>query len=95
MSNFAKVYETEQYGQIVAIKQLDDSNDPEIRFYFKPPGLGVCATALTFGDGDDDESYERQDKAWELVTEESALSVIQPTLAMLDEAGFSDTQDEE
>jgi len=91
MSNFAKLYETE-VGQIVAIKQLDDENNPEIRFYFKPPGLGVCSTAMTFGDGDDEKSYNRQDKAWELVTEESSLAVIQPTLVMLEEAGFSESE---
>lgn len=52
MNKFAKLYETEKYGQIVVILQSDDEGDPEIRFFCQPPELGVCSVAFSFEDWD-------------------------------------------
>lgn len=89
MSNFAKLFESETYGQIAVIKQTNDDGDPEIRFYFQPPGLGVCSNALSFGDGNEDESFDLQDKAWELVTLEASESIAKSVFDMLSERGLS------
>lgn len=95
MSNFAKVYETEQYGQILALMQNNDDGDPEIRFFAKPPGLGVSSIALSFGDSNDDESWDRQEKAWELVNEEAATGAVKSMFDMLAETGLNFEDDEE
>ena len=48
---FAKLFETEKYGQILV--KIDSSDDgPEVRFYFQPENLGVCSIAHSFKDSD-------------------------------------------
>ena len=67
---FAKVYETEKYGQILAKIDLADPKDKsgaEVRFYFQPKGLvGVCSVARFFPDTDD--GWDNSDKFfWNLI----------------------------
>lgn len=72
---FAKLYESALYGQILV--KRDNSNekcDPEVRFYFKPPGLGLCSTALTFADNDEGDA--NADKIFERVTLELAEETV-------------------
>lgn len=45
--SFAKMFDTE-YGQVVSMLQADDDGDPEIRFYAKPDGFGVCSIAFGY-----------------------------------------------
>ncbi len=56
MTNFAKLFESEKYGQISVIQQEGESEQPEVRFFFKPDGLGVCSIAL---------SFDASDTAWD------------------------------
>lgn len=51
MRKFAKLFESEKYGQIVVFRQLNDEFDePEVRLFAKPAGLGVCSVAVGFED---------------------------------------------
>lgn len=52
MSDFAKLFHTEECGQITVIMQANDEDKPEVRFLFKPEGLGVCSIAPSFDDSD-------------------------------------------
>ena len=51
---FAKLYETEQYGQILVMKDHSADDGPEIAFHFesKVEGVGVCAVRIGFPDND-------------------------------------------
>ena len=48
---FAKMFYTSLW-QVVAIKQSNLDNYPEIRFYAEPAGLGVCSMALSYEEDD-------------------------------------------
>jgi hypothetical protein len=51
MREFAKVFESGRYGQLlVMIQRSDDTADPELRLFCCPPGLHVCSVALEFCD---------------------------------------------
>jgi len=51
---FAKLFETEEYGQIlVKLDASPDEHEPEVRFYVNPPGLGVCSFAAGYPDSDE------------------------------------------
>jgi len=39
---FAKLYETEDHGQILVKLDAGDVGQPEVRYYFEPKSLGVC-----------------------------------------------------
>lgn len=72
---FAKLYESGIYGQIL-VKRGSSNEEcaPEVRFYFKPPGLGLCSTALTFNDND--EGNDSADELFERVTLELAEETV-------------------
>lgn len=54
MSIFAKIFDSEIYGQLVLIKQGDDeSGAPELRVLMEPEGLGVCSVAVKYEDSDE------------------------------------------
>lgn len=60
---FAKMFSSEKYGQIVAIRQgADETGKPEIRFFFQPPAMGVCSLAMVFDDTDD--GWDAQEEAF-------------------------------
>ena len=73
---FAKLYETE-LGQIL-VKQDEGDDGPEIRFFFRPEGLGVCSFALMFTD--DDEGWDAADASFEKIDESSALDAVLPLI---------------
>lgn len=80
MKQFCKLYEHPEIGQILVKMDSDDDGDPEIRFYFTPDGLGVCSCALGFPDTD--LGYELQERAFEKIDEESAVSAVRSVLDM-------------
>lgn len=48
---FAKLYGTGR--QILVMLQESDDGNPEIRFFTKPNGLGVCSFSVGYEDSDD------------------------------------------
>ena len=83
---FAKVYETEKYGQILAKIDLADPKDEsgaEVRFYFQPKGLvGVCSVARFFPDTDDgwDNSY----KFFLELDKEKCEKIVDPSFGLVE-----------
>lgn len=49
---FAKLFESEAYGQILVKVDANDKGEPEVRYFFQPEGLGVCSCAASFTDDD-------------------------------------------
>lgn len=73
---FAKLFETEEHGQIlVKIDSVDGC--PEVRFYFKPENLGVCSVALEFQDSDRD--WDLAEKIFAETTAKSAALTVLST----------------
>lgn len=49
--DFARLYRSRRFGQILAIRQ-DDDDTPQIAFHAQPDGLGVCQNILSYDDSD-------------------------------------------
>lgn len=79
MNNFAKLFESEMYGQILV--KLDQSDEPgegaEIRFYFSPPDLGVCSIALKYRDTDN--GWDKSEQVFYDIDLEQSESIIKST----------------
>ena len=71
---FAKVFDTAK-GQIVAMLDCDEDDQPEIRFYAKPAGFGICQTAIAWENHDKGE--ERAQKVFDDLTEEHAIAATE------------------
>lgn len=76
MSKFAKMFESEEYGQVVVMND-DLDGLPAVVVFFQPEGMGVCKAALKFSD--DEEGYDKCDAAFEKVDLELAESIISRT----------------
>ena len=59
---FAKLFDT-SYGQVVVLKQGNEDNEPEVRFFAEPEGLGVCSMAIGF----EEDAWEDADTAFDKV----------------------------
>ena len=71
---FAKLYETEEDGQVL-VKVQEGEEGPEVRYYFVPEGLGVCSMALEFKDDKKGTAWEKADAYFDKIDEESAIQM--------------------
>lgn len=81
MNKFAKLFETEELGQILVVIDEGDEGDegPEVRFSFSPPNLGVCQQALKY-DGDD---WDKAEDFFDSVDETVAAGIVKPTFDVI------------
>ncbi|HKO88772.1 MAG TPA: hypothetical protein VJU83_09690 [Burkholderiales bacterium] len=71
---FAKLFET---GDEQILVKLDDGKDgPEIRFYWNPPGLGICNFALQFGGEEVEKAWDDAEAAFTKVDEIQARTLV-------------------
>jgi len=72
MEKFAKLFETE-LGQILIMNTAnDETNNPEIRFYYESTGLGVCNMSIKF----DIDCWGEANTAFDMINEEKATETI-------------------
>jgi len=55
MNDFAKIFHTPKYGQVLMLLKADEEGKPRLCFFMKPNGLDVCNIALGFDEWDDAE----------------------------------------
>ena len=67
LTPFCKLFDIQDYGQILIKIDESESRDPEIRVYAQPNGLGVCSLAVTFDD------WETADAFFTGLDEEKAI----------------------
>lgn len=75
---FAKLFGTGR-DQVLVKLDGDEANQPEVRIYFKPPGLGVCSIALN-GWKDNEADWKTADEAFAKVDEAAARSMIKSAM---------------
>lgn len=72
---FAKTFNVNKYEQIVVIRGQDKDGAPELRFFFKPDGFGVC----NFGIAPNDDRHDtdaRLDLAFSEMTGQQAVEIV-------------------
>lgn len=70
---FAKIFETEELGQILVKKGHSDLGCPELQFFWQPPGFGVCMFAIEFFDNDS--GWNAMDQEFEKIDPELAMKL--------------------
>lgn len=73
---FAKLFDTEEFGQIVVLNQTDDGGNPQLAFLFNPRGLGVCTIAVNFTNGDEEKCAAAADAAFDSIDEAAACNAV-------------------
>lgn len=77
---FAKLFNDTLHGQIlVKLDTGPDADGPEVRFFYQPPGLGVCSLALGFSDTD--AGWDEAEAAFEKVDEQKATDIVAKLIA--------------
>ncbi len=84
---FAKLFETEDLGQVLV--KIDTNEDclPEVRFYFEPPGLGVCSIGVN-ADTDSHEDWNKIEMFFDSVDEEVALRHVRTVVNQINGPGL-------
>lgn len=70
---FCKLFETDTHGQILVLRD-EGEEGPEVRFFFRPPGLGTCSAAVGFKATERGE--DQADQLLEDITEAKAVDAI-------------------
>lgn len=70
MERFAKLFEVEGFGQVLAKLDSGDKGEPRLSWSVIPPGLGVCEFGIGFDDTDD--GWDTAEKALADATEANA-----------------------
>lgn len=86
MADFARIYDSEEHGQILVKKDQSETEDgAEVRFYIDADryGLGICAIALTFP-GDD--GWGKADAVFAEMTQDKAEDIAGRIAKQLDAA---------
>lgn len=68
---FARIFETAEFGQILVKLGEHENGAPEIRWYAKPPMLGVSEFATLYEDSD--EGLKVAERVFSCVDEEMAI----------------------
>lgn len=71
---FARLFESEKYGQMVAIKDESDQGTPEVHFIGETPN-GV-RISLNAGWNDDDSGWAKQKETIERITLEEMEGIL-------------------
>lgn len=72
--NFAKIFHSERYGQLLVTCDVDEEHKPGVRLAFRPPDLGVCWLGVHF---DDTESgWDKAEEAFHKMDLEGAENMI-------------------
>jgi len=88
MRKFAKLYETEKYGQIVVFNDVCEVEDvPELKFYFIPEALDLCSSAIKFSA--DDNGFDLCDAAFESCDQEFAERIVASIVESLNLDGLA------
>lgn len=85
---FAKLYETEDRGQILVTLDTNEEGSPAVRFFVSPTGLGVCAIGPSFEDSES--GWDAAEDLFERVDLDMAYRVVQPLFDMLQSAEDDD-----
>ncbi|MDO8769558.1 MAG: hypothetical protein Q7K57_12810 [Burkholderiaceae bacterium] len=70
MKQFAKIFESPKYGQILFVIDQGDDLEPVLRCSVQPPDMGICSHV--FGFENDSDGHEKAEKAFENLTLELA-----------------------
>lgn len=83
MKQFAKTFQTEACGQLVAMAKLnDDDNSPEVRCYMVPTE-GLDVSSVGYGFSDDEEGEGKRDAFLDKFDQQMAETVAAGTVAMV------------
>ena len=89
---FARLHETEEFGQVLAVLQRDDDEGkPELRVFIQPPGLGVCS--LKFGFEDSDEGWDKAEAGLVAFDQGQALALAEAFINKTRDLGLDQSEE--
>lgn len=73
---FCKVFESKKFGQIVAMRDTNNQDNPCIKLYVEPETMGICTTVLGYNEEDD--GYAKRDAVFDALTLEKSEIYVTP-----------------
>ena len=82
MTDFAKLYRNDEYGQILVMKDTDDEGNPCIYFFVEKNEI-LCRIGANFDDTN--EGWEKRDEGFESIDEGKAIESVKSLIEYFNE----------
>lgn len=73
---YVRAWAVDRFETIVAMRCQDKQGAPEIRFFFKPEGYGVCEFGLGFVDDGETDAETKIDIVWKELSCQQSIKII-------------------
>ena len=83
MQKFAKLFETEDYGQLLLMMNNDEKGNPETTLYFTAEGLAVCSISVYGTVNASDAAFELVEKLFNRFDESAAIKTVKTIVDQL------------
>lgn len=80
--DFCKVFNSEEFGQILVMKDTREDGCPTVFVKLIPEGFGLCGPDFAFTDNDDDVAWENVDKLFDKIDFEKAEALAKEVCEM-------------
>lgn len=80
--DFCKVFNSEEFGQILVMKDTLEDGCPAVFVKFIPEGFGLCGQDFSFDDDDEDVAWEKVDKFFDEIDLEKAEALAKDVCRM-------------
>jgi len=75
MKDFAKLFTSQTYGQILVVIEENDKGNPCIRFTTQPKNMGLCSVSMG-GSDDSDEVWDKLEEVFDAINQDAAETAI-------------------
>lgn len=83
MKEFCKIYNSEKFGQMLVMMDLDDKGQPAVFLKFIPAGMGVCDPIFSYSDDDKGTAWDKAEKAYKQMDKDLCESLCQRIIGEL------------
>ena len=75
MTDFCKIFQSDEYGQILVVNDTNDDGRPSVQVKFNALSqFGICSIDAVFNDND--AGYAAADKAFKTMTADNAIKAV-------------------
>lgn len=80
--DFCKVFNSDEFGQILVMKDVREDGYPAVFVKFIPKGFGLCGPDFAFTDDDEDVAWKKVDKLFDKIDFEKAEALAKEVCEM-------------
>jgi hypothetical protein len=93
MTEFAKLYQSDQLGQILFLLDEEGDDGAEIKMYFRPEGLGLCSMRFGYETDEEGEDWQKAQSYFATITAKTAIESAEAIIESILDSGIESQED--